>query len=168
MMKKIFAIAIMLLTSFGAFAQEGKRIYTKYSDSEGVSAVYISPSMFKIIGKLPELEIEVGNGEKMDIAPLVRSFSGFYLLDISDTSQATALTGDVNSMIGKGRYEMLMEMKDDGTAVRIYTSGDEKIIESFIFIASEENEAQFICLDGSMNREDVEALITKAAEQYKN
>lgn len=164
-MKKILAIAFMLLVAAGAYAQEGKRIYTKYSDSEGVSAVYISPSMFKIIGKLPELEVEVGDGETMDIAPLVRSFSGFYLLDIENNSLASELLKDVNSTIGKGRYEMLMEMKDSGSTVRIYTAGDEKTIESLIFLASEVDEAQFICLEGSMNREDVEDLIAKAAAQ---
>lgn len=164
-MKKILAIAFMLLVAAGAYAQEGKRIYTKYSDSEGVSAVYISPSMFKIIGKLPEMEVEVGDGETMDIAPLVRSFSGFYLLDIEDNSLASELRTEVNSMIGEGRYEMLMEMKDSGTTVRIYTAGDEKTIESFIFLASEGDEAQFICLEGSMNRKDVEELIAKAAAQ---
>lgn len=164
-MKKILAIAFMLLVAAGAYAQEGKRIYTKYSDSEGVSAVYISPSMFKIIGKLPEMEVEVGDGETMDIAPLVRSFSGFYLLDIEDNSLASELRTEVNSMIGKGRYEMLMEMKDSGTTVRIYTAGDEKTIESFIFLACEGDEAQFICLEGSMNRKDVEELIAKAAAQ---
>lgn len=164
-MKKILAIAFMLLVAAGAYAQEGKRIYTKYSDSEGVSAVYISPSMFKIIGKLPELEVEVGDGETMDIAPLVRSFSGFYLLDIENNSLASELLKDVNSTIGKGRYEMLMEMKDSGSTVRIYTAGDEKTIESLIFLASEVDEAQFICLEGSMNREDVEDLIAKAEAQ---
>lgn len=164
-MKKILAFAFMLLVAAEAYAQEGKRIYTKYSDSEGVSAVYISPSMFKIIGKLPEMEVEVGDGETMDIAPLVRSFSGFYLLDIEDNSMALELRTEVNSMIGKGRYEMLMEMKDSGTTVRIYTAGDEKTIESFIFLASEGDEAQFICLEGSMNRKDVEELIAKAVAQ---
>ena len=164
-MKKIFTIAFMLLVAAGAYAQEGKRIYTKYSDSEGVSAVYISPAMFKIIGKLPEMEVEVGDGETLDIAPLVRSFSGFYLLDIENNSLASELLKDVNSTIGKGRYEMLMEMKDSGSTVRIYTAGDEKTIESLIFLASEVDEAQFICLEGSMNREDVEDLIAKAAAQ---
>ena len=111
------------------------------------------------------MEVEVGDGETMDIAPLVRSFSGFYLLDIEDNYMSLELRTEVNSMIGKGRYEMLMEMKDSGTTVRIYTAGDEKTIESFIFLASEGDEAQFICLEGSMNRKDVEELIAKAVAQ---
>ena len=153
----------MLLMAAGAYAQEGRNIYNKYSDSEGVSAVYISPAMFKLIGKIPELNVEVGEDEKMDLAPLVRTFSGFYMLDICNESIAKTLSKEVGSMISRGRYEMLMEVKDDGETVRIYTSGNEKTIESIVFIATDDGETLFICLDGSMNRSDVESLIAKAA-----
>lgn len=163
-MKKIYAIAIMLLLAIGAHAQEGKRLYNKYSDSENVSAVYISPAMFKIIGKIPELNVELGEGENYDLAPLINSFSGFYMLDICNKPLADELHGEVKNMIAKGRYEMLMEIKDDGTVVRIYTSGNEKTIESFIFIANESDETTFFCLEGAMNRSDVENLIAKAAK----
>ena len=110
-MKKIYAIAIMLLLAIGAHAQEGKRLYNKYSDSEGVSAIYISPAMFKIMGKIPELNVEVGEGEKFDMAPLINSFSGFYMLDICNKQLVDELGKEVNNMISKGRYEMLMEIK---------------------------------------------------------
>ena len=44
-MKKLFIIAATLLLGIFAHAQDGKSIYNKFSDEEGVSAVYISPSM---------------------------------------------------------------------------------------------------------------------------
>ena len=98
-MKKLYAIAIMLLIVTGAHAQGGKTIYNKYSDSKDVSAVYISPTMFKLIGQLPDLDVEMADGEKMNVAPLMRSFDGFYLLDMPDKSGAAALKQDVQSMI---------------------------------------------------------------------
>lgn len=162
-MKKITAMAVMLLMAVGAFAQEGRNIYNKYSDSEGVSAVYISPAMFNLIGKIPELNVEVGEGENMDLAPLIRSFSGFYLLDMSGSAQSAEMASDVEAMVRKGRYELLMEVKDDGDNVNIYTVGNEKTIESFVFLSRSGGDVQFICIDGSMNRSDVEKLIEKAA-----
>lgn len=163
-MKRIIIIAISLLVAAGAYAQEGKRLYHKYSDSEGVSAVYISPAMFRMIGNLPELDVEVSDGEKMDLAPLVRSFTGFYMLSFSDDDMAEELNKEVKVMIGKGRYEILMEIKDNGKEIHIYTSGNEKVIDSFVFIAEEENSTAFICLEGSMNRSDVENLIAKSVK----
>lgn len=153
----------MLLVAVGAFAQEGRNIYNKYSDSEGVSAVYISPAMFKLIGKIPELNVEVGEGENMDLAPLIRSFSGFYMLDMSGSAKSADMASDVEAMVKKGRYELLMEVKDDGDNVNIYTVGNEKTIESFVFLCRSDGDVQFICIDGTMNRSEVETLIAKAA-----
>ncbi len=162
-MKKIFIIAALLLISLGAFAQEGRNIYNKWSDSEGVSAVYISPSMFKMIGKLPEVQIEMGNGQSMDIAPLINSLSGFYMLDISGQSIVDKVKADVRSMVSKGRYDLMMEVKDDGENVRIYTAGNDKVIESLVFLCNSSGDVQFICIDGTINRSDLEDFIASAA-----
>ena len=69
----------------------------------------------------------------------------------------------VSAVSIKGRYELLMEVKEEGDALHIYTAGNEKIIESFVFIASDGDSVQFICIDGAMNRSDVEKLIVEAS-----
>lgn len=151
----------MLLIAVGAFAQEGKRLYNKYSDQEGVSAVYISPAMFKLMGQLPDINVETADGKKMDMAPLVRSFSGFYMLSFEKMSAASAeLYKEVTSMVNKGGFELLMEVKDDGSTIRMYTLGDEKVVNSFVCIINEEDETMFFSLEGSMNRSDLEKLIS--------
>ena len=161
-MKRIIILAVLLLSATIASAQEGKNIYNRYSGGKGVSAVYISPSMFKIIGKLPDLEMETAAGTSMNLAPLINSFQGFYMLDISNPATVSTINQDVASMISKGRYELMMEVKDEGETLQIYTSGNEKIIESFVFIASEGDSVQFICIDGEMNRSDIEKLIANS------
>ena len=159
-MKKIITIAVLLLIAVGAFAQEGKRLYNKYSDQEGVSAVYISPAMFKLMGQLPDINVETADGKKMDMAPLVRSFSGFYMLSFEKKSAASAeLYKEVTSLVNKGNFELLMEVKDDGSTIRMYTLGDEKVVNSFVCIINEEDETMFFSLEGSMNRSDLENLI---------
>ena len=57
-MKRIIVILAALLLSISTFAQHGKNIYQKYSDAEGVTAVYISPAMFRLIGKIPDMELQ--------------------------------------------------------------------------------------------------------------
>ena len=150
----------MLLIAVGAFAQEGKRLYNKYSDQEGVSAVYISPAMFKLMGQLPDINVETADGKKMDMAPLVRSFSGFYMLSFEKKSAASAeLYKEVTSLVNKGNFELLMEVKDDGSTVRMYTLGDEKVVNSFVCIINEDDQTMFFCLEGTMNRSDLEKLM---------
>ena len=158
-MKRIIILAILLLSATIASAQEGKNLYNRYSGGTGVSAVYISPSMFKIIGKLPDLEMKTDDGNSINLAPLISTFQGFYMLDISNSTTAAAINKDVALMISKGRYELMMEVKDEGDTLQIYTSGNEKIIESFVFIASDKDSVQFICIDGEMNRSDIDNFI---------
>ena len=159
-MKKIMIIAVMLLMAVGAYAQEGKRLYNKYSDMDGVSAVYISPAMFRLMGQLPDLDVEMSDGQKMDIAPLIRSFSGFYMLSFEQKSAASEeLYKEVTAMVNKSNFELLMEVKDDGSTVRMYTLGDEDVVNSFVCLVNEDDETMFFSLEGSMNRSELEKLM---------
>lgn len=154
-------MAFVLLFAVGAYAQEGKRLYNKYSDTEGVSAVYISPAMFKLMGQLPDINVETAEGENVDLAPLVRTFTGFYMLNISKESAASAgLYKEVTAMVNKGGYELLIEVKDSGDTIRMYTSGNDKIVNSFVCIINDEEETMFFSLEGSMNRSDVDKLVS--------
>ena len=159
-MKRLFIIAALLLTGVMAHAQDSKSIYNKYSDENGVSAVYISPSMFKMIGKLPE--IEVGDyGEKVDLTPIVNTLKGFYLLNTSDQGLIKRLNNDVKGLLGKGSYELMMEAKQDGETVRFYTDGDDSIVRSFVMMALDADSATFISMDGLINRDALERMLAK-------
>ncbi len=155
----IFTAILMILCPLACFAQNGKSIYQKYSDAENVSAVYISPAMFRLIGKIPDLEV---HDNDVNLAPVIRSLTGMYILNSENQAINASLRGDVDRFIKGGRYEMLMEAKDDGETVRMYTVGDSKTIESFVMIALDGDEVTFICLDGQMPRERTEKLIAEA------
>lgn len=157
-MKRLFFIAALLLTGIMAHAQDSKSIYNKFSDEEGVSAVYISPSMFKLIGKLPEIEIG-DNGEKVDITPIVKTLKGFYLLSTENTRVVDRMNSDVKRLLGSSDYELMMEAKDNGETVRIYTDGDDSIIRSLVMMAMDGMKATFISMDGLINREALEKAI---------
>lgn len=160
-MKKLFTIAAVLLLGTLAHAQDSKTIYNKFSDEKGVSAVYISPSMFKMIGKLPEIEIG-DNGEKVDITPIVNTLKGFYLLNSSDDGIVRRLNNDVKGLLDKGSFELMMEAKNDGETIRIYTDGDDNIIRSLVMMALSGSEATFLSMDGLINREALEKMIARS------
>lgn len=161
-MKKIFTIAVLLLIFICADAQNGKSLYKKYSEADGVSAVYISPAMFRMMGKLPDLNVE---GQNVNLAPIIKTLSGLYLLNSENPEINAGLKKDVDRFISKGDYELLMETKDAGETVRIYTVGSENVVESFVMIAAEENQTTFICLDGKMNREELEAILAEKMQE---
>ena len=160
-MKKFYILVAMLLLSVSAFAQNGRSLYNKYSDYDNVEAVYISPAMFRLIGKIPDVQME---GESVNLGPIIKTLSGLYILTISDGNLAADLTADVNHFIKKGEYELLMEAKDNGEITRMYTVGDEHTVNSFVLLSCDHEETNFICIDGAIPRDKLEALIAEAAK----
>ena len=164
-MKRIAAlVAALFLLTASAMAQDGKGIYNKYSDNEEVSAVYISSSMFKLMGKVPNMEL--GDGS-MNLGPIIKNLNSMYLLDCEDPDISRELKADVNKYIDKYKFEMLMEIKDRGEVVRIYTTGSEKTVTQFIMTAAEYDAYTFICLDGTMSRAELEKAISKATQKME-
>ena len=155
-MRRTLLTIIIALGAFTAFGQDYKTIYQKYSDKEGVSAVYISPAMFRMIGKIPDLSVE---GENVNLAKAIKSLNGLYLIDSENSSINATLKSEVEKFISGGQYELLLEAKDDGETVRMYTMGDEKTVTSFVMLAIEESEVTFISIDGNMSREEMEDLL---------
>lgn len=158
MMKRIVFLFAALLLTVTAFAQNGKTIYQKYSDAENVSAVYISPAMFRLMGQIPDMEV---GEDKVNLSPIIRSLTGLYVLDSENPSINGSLRADAERYIKSGRYELLMEVKDSGETVHIYTVGNEKVIEGFVMLAAQSDEVTFICLDGQMPRKEFEDLMAR-------
>lgn len=157
-MKRIIILFAALLLTASAFAQNGKSIYQKYSDAENVSAVYVSPAMFRMIGQIPDLEVGQDN---VNLTPVIRSLTGLYILNSENAAINGSLRADAERFINSGKYELLMEAKDSGETVRIYTVGNDRVIEGFVMLAAEASEVTFICLDGQMPRKDFEELLSK-------
>ncbi|MBR6883669.1 MAG: DUF4252 domain-containing protein [Bacteroidales bacterium] len=160
-MKKLYILVAMLLVSISALAQDGRSLYNKYSDYDNVEAVYISPAMFRLIGKIPDIQME---GENVNLAPIIKSLSGLYILTISNQDLAADLAADVNRFIQKGDYELLMEAKDNGEVTRMYTVGDERTVNSFVLLSRDGEETNFICIDGTIPRDQLEQMIADAAK----
>ena len=157
-MKRIIILLTALLLSISAFAQNGKSIYQKYSDADGVTAVYISPAMFRLIGTIPDLEV---GDDKVNISPLIQALTGFYVLNSENPDINGKLRADAERFINSGKYELLMEVKDSGETVRMYTMGNDRTINGFAMLATEAAEVTFISFDGEMPRKEFEALIAK-------
>ena len=161
-MKQLYIIVAMMLVSISAFAQDGRSLYNKYSDYPNVEAVYISPAMFRLIGKIPDMDMP--DEGSVNLGPIIKSLTGLYILSIKEDRIAQDLADDVNRFIKKGQYELLMEAKDNGEVMHMYTVGDDFVVNSFVMLAREADEVNFICIDGTIPRDQLENLIAEAAK----
>ena len=162
-MKKIITTLTLALLTLGAFAQGGKSLYQKYSDYQDVEAVYISPAMFRMIGRLPNLNVRSGDGGQVDLSPIVQSLTGFYMISTSNPSLCKSLAGDLAGFSDKS-IELLMEVKDHGEKMRIYTTGDKHYVTSLVLISIGAEEVSYIGFDGKIRRSDLDALIAAAVK----
>ena len=105
-MKRIVAIAALLMMALSAYAQSGKEIYNRYSGKKGVSSVYISPTMFGLMKELPDIHIESGD---VNFGPIIKTFDGMYILSVEDSAIAADLEKEIGDMVSQGRFELLME-----------------------------------------------------------
>ena len=90
-----------------------------------------------------------------------------YLLDCEDPELCKEIKADVNKFVKKYEFEMLMEIKEKGETVQIYTTGNEKTVTQFVMTASEYDAFTFICLDGTMSRAELEKAIAKATQEME-
>ena len=67
----------------------------------------------------------------------------------------------MKKFIGNGKFELMMEAKDDGMATRFYTIGNDEVINSLVMSAYDEGECTFICMDGVIDRAELERLLTE-------
>jgi vacuolar-type H+-ATPase subunit F/Vma7 len=160
-MKKLFILLLLLGFGVTALAQNGRQLYNKYSDSPGVEAIYISPTMFKRIGIIPDMEL---NDKDVNLSHVIKSMTGFYSLSASNAKVREALRKDIDKYIQSSDYELLMESKDDDEIMRIYIVGDEETITSFVMLEYEDDEINFISIDGNMNRAQMEDLLAKTVK----
>ena len=163
-MKKLILIIASVFVAVSAFGQNAKELYNKYSDLDGVSAVYVSPAMFRMIGKLPDMDMEAENGEKVNLTPIVKNLSGFYLLDVDDAPVAEKLFIEVKRMLDGKKFELLFEAKNDGEITRLFTSGTDKTVSSLILTTKDSDSFTFMGLEGNMDREQLENILAEAAK----
>lgn len=162
-MKKLYTLLTALVIAVSAFAQSGKDLYNKYSELPGVSAVYVSPAMFRMIGKIPDIDMEAANGGKVNLTPIIRSMTGFYLLEADDAQAAGRLYDEVKRLLDGKKFELLFEAKEDGEITRLFSTGSGNTVSSVILTSKEADEFTFMCLEGKMDRDQLENILAEVA-----
>lgn len=156
-MKRIITILVLSATiAANAFGQNAKEIYNAYSGKEGVSTVYISPMMFRMLGALPDLQVEDQN-----IKLIAESLTEFYLIHCQKAELAPKLTRDAEEILKRKKLELLMEAAEGSERVRIYVREEGDFYLDFVMVESEPSETTLILFTGKLRKESLAALIGK-------
>ena len=157
-MKKIiillFAFAVSMVSS--AAQNSKKKIYSEYSGKPGVSAVYISPAMFKLMKTVPDIEI---NSQEVNFSRFIRTLEGMYILNTSDQDIASRLAKDVESELRYGKHELLMEAIEENQTTRIYIVQNDSIVSDLILLSRDGHSTSYISITGEMPLDELSKMI---------
>ncbi len=164
-MRKITLLTLLWLLTLPSFAQFGQEIYHEFSDRNAVKAMYVSPTMFGIMSKIPNIQHK---REGLDLYEVFPTFSGMYFLQTANQDEMSAIRKKLEHCLKRDHYELWMEVKSPASnpsknSARFFTLGDEQFIQSLVMIADEpvKQEFSFLCIEGSIQRDKFQALVDK-------
>ena len=138
--------------------------YSKWAEKEGVSATYISRSMFKMIRKIPQIQLD----RPVDLTPVIKNLDGLYMLEFNAAQRNTANGGlrkDIQAVL-KG-HEKLMERREGEQVTRLFIATDGKTVSSFVMTRMDigSNYGQFVCIEGAIPQSEFEKVIAEGMNQ---
>ena len=154
-MIKTILCAVMALTTLNAHAQV--KAFEKYSDMNGITYVYISKAMLSAISgrlnKMPSMP-------NVDAQVLVNKLSAIQLIHAEKNDMRTKLKSEVQGIVKKDKYELLMQVKEDGNKADIYQNIGPQ--QSVVVMLVEENDGvTAVVFSGKFTTEDVMKMVKK-------
>lgn len=154
-MIKTILCAVMALTCLNAQAQV--KAFEKYADMNGVAYVYISKAMLTAISgrlnKMPSMP-------NVDAQVLVNKLSAIQLIHAEKNDMRTKLRSEVQGIVKKDKYELLMQVKEDGNKADIYQNiGPQQSVVAML--VEEKDGVTAVVFSGKFTTEDVMKMVKK-------
>lgn len=154
-MIKTVLCAVMAFTCLNAQAQV--KSFEKYSDMNGVAYVYISKAMLSALsGRLNSMPTM----PNVNAQALVGKLSAIQLIHAEKNDIRKKLKSDVQGIVKKDKYELLMQVKEDGNRADIYQNiGPQQ--SAVVMLVEEDDEVTAVVFSGKFSTEDVMKMVKK-------
>ena len=147
-MRHLLTALLLLQTTFG-FANDNW--LDKYSDMDGVTSVYISKAMFKLIPNVMSDEI--------NLKDIMGKIESLVILKIDDKNVIARIQKEMAQKVN--RYELLMRIKQNKKDIVFYVDGSEESIKELIMCIDDGEEIfSVIRLLGNFLLEDVQTIVS--------
>ena len=152
-MKKIIFILVLTLSCSMIFAQDA--LFKKYSNTNGVSTVYISKAL---LGMMPKMD--AGN---RDISKIAGKLDRLQVLSCERPSLIQSIRNSAMAYYNKYRYAELMNVNQDGELTIIYGKFHGHGKNEFVLLSIEKEEINIINIYGNVTLNDIKQI----ANQHK-
>lgn len=150
-MKKIFAIAVLMIGVNGVFAQDAiSKFFTKYQDDESFTQVTVSSKMFSLFTNM-----EVESKEDQEVLNAISKLKGLRILAKENTSDARKLYKEAFTLIPVKEFEELMSVRDKDKDMKFYIKESSGKISELVMIAGGADDFMVLTLVGEIDLKQV-------------
>ncbi|TFV93517.1 DUF4252 domain-containing protein [Algoriphagus kandeliae] len=159
-MKKLFFAIAFLGIIFSAQAQSKsvKALYEKYRGEEDFFHMELGGNFLNFA---EGFKIDIDEDDMATVAKSIEKLNFFTLPDNADRSGAEFKA--LKKGLEKERYELMMEMADEGEIV-VYSKGGKTISDLVVLVGGDEGDLMVVELKGSFAQE----LVAEAMKKGKN
>lgn len=147
-LKRILLVLILAMSSMYSVAQD--QLFKQFDDAKGVSTVYISPTMFRL---MPKLEF----GDK-DITKIASKLTKLQVLECERPSLIPTIKKQATNYYKTNKYEVVMKIKDKDERTTIYLKSYRKNNNEFILMNEEPKEITIIQLVGHITLSEIKNI----------
>lgn len=146
-------IAVVTLAFICTTASAQSNPFDKYADTKDVTYIYISKAMLGLIGSKA-----VANINGIDINEIISKLNSIQIITSGTKSTKESLKSDAQSIVKKGKYEILMQVSENDKKVDIYhkESKDNSVI---VMITDSKNETVLIVFSGTFSTANVMKML---------
>ena len=147
---KIVLMVALMTSTISLHAQVEE--FEKYSDMKNVTYVYISKAMLSLAKNLTTPSVP-----GMDMKGAFGKLNAIQIITTDNKATRTKLKEEVADVVKREKYEMLMQVDEDNSKVRIYFKDGKK--QAVILMSTDEsNETSVIVFSGTFKIEDVQKM----------
>lgn len=158
-MKRIFIIAIALITPFVMSAQANSltKFFNKYEGKDGFTSVNISSDLFEL---LSSINIEGEGAQELEAAKKIsKDLNGINVLVYEGGNEAIdgdQLFKEALDLVNSTSYKDLLSVKSDEDNVRILAKNtQEGIIDQMLILVGSNNEFVMVNIDGKLDLNEI-------------
>lgn len=154
-MKRLFFIgALMLILSVSAHSQELKHFFQKYGKDDRFEFVTVNKSLFT-------LGIMFSSDMSDDEKDMLKGIEQVKILNSKqgiEKKQSDLIMKDLKKVIDNGDFESVVEVRDKGEHLYIYTQTGRKKKGDFLLVTNDNESLNLIWIEGKISRKIAEMI----------
>jgi len=144
---RILLCAVVVMASLTVNAQV--KAFEKYADMKNVSYVYISKYMLGMASKASMPSVP-----GVDTKSLASKLTGIQIISSEEKTARAKLRNDVKDILARDKYEVLMQIREDGDKVDIYHCvGKQQSV--VVMLMDEDDSATVMIFSGHFTLDDI-------------